>query len=115
MKDDMVSKIPAKERGQKPLSIKRSDEKQVFFKPVKSGEKLEGKLVGITDGGFGKVLKLKTKKGVVGVNVGEFLSDIDFADYAEQVLRFTYKGTVGKRGMRIFDVDVILGKDEVPF
>lgn len=102
-------------KDEKVLSIKKSDEKQVFWKPVKVGEKIEGKLVGIVAGGFGDVLKLKTKKGVVGVNVNQFLKDIDFTEYADEVLRFTFQGKVGKRGLLVFDVERVLAKDEVPF
>lgn len=97
------------------LSIKKSDEMPVYWKPVKPGEKIEGKLVAIDEGNFGKVLKVRTRKGVFGINVGTFLADIDFVEYQEQNLRFTYKGKVGKRGCRVFDVDRVLEKDEVPF
>ncbi len=97
------------------LKIKGSDEKPTYWKPEKVGEKVEGKLIGISDGNFGKVLKIATRKGTVGINVGDFLASIDFVQYADLKLRFTYRGTVGKRGMRVFDVDQVLDKDEVPF
>lgn len=97
------------------LSIKKSDEMPSYWKPTKVGEKIEGKLVAIEEGNFGKVLKLRSRKEVVGINVGTFLADIDFTEYQEQNLRFTYRGKVGKRGCRVFDVDRVLEKDGVPF
>ena len=97
------------------LSIKKSDEMPTYWKPTKPGEKIEGKLVAIEEGNFGKVLKLRSKKEVIGINVGTFLADIDFVEFQNMGLRFTYKGKVGKRGCRVFDVDRVLEKDEVPF
>lgn len=98
------------------LKIKGSDEKPTYWKPEKPGQFLEGKLVAITEGNFGKVLKISTKKaGVVGVNVGAFLADIDFTEYQEMNLRFTFKGKVGSRGCRVFDVDRVLLDGEAPF
>ena len=118
-KDEKVKRIgepEAKEfKKEEVLKIKGSEEKPEYWKPTKVGEKVEGKLIAISDGNFGQVLKISTKKGTVGINVGEFLKDIDFTQYAEMVLRFTFKGTVGKRGCRVFDVDRVLKEDEVPF
>jgi len=118
MQKDEKEKTDPKEKEFKKeqvLKIKGSDEKPSYWKPIKVGEKVEGKLIAISDGNFGQVLKISTRKGVVGINVGEFLKDIDFTQYAEMSLRFTFKGTVGKRGCRVFDVDRVLEKDEVPF
>lgn len=109
------AKDPVDFEKESVLSIKKSDEMPDYWKPVKVGEKIEGKLVAISTGGFGKVLKISTRKGIVGINVGTFLEDIDFIEYQEQKLRFTYKGKVGKRGCRVFDVDRVVEKDEVPF
>lgn len=103
------------EKGDKVTRIKGSEEKPKFWKPTKKGEVLEGRLISIADGGFGKVLKISTKKGAVGVNVSTFLEDIDFQDYAEETLRFTFKGLVGKRDCKTFDVEHIEKEDEVPF
>lgn len=106
---------PKEIENESVIPIKGSDEKLTYWKPTKVGDKVEGKLVGIHDGNFGKVLKLSGRKGVVGINVNSFLEDIDFTQFAEQKLRFTFKGKVGKRGLRVFDVDRVLEKDEVPF
>ena len=107
---------PEKEfKKEEVLSIKKSDEMPDYWKPTKVGEKVEGKLVAIEEGNFGKVLKLRSRKGVIGINVGTFLADIDFVEYQDMTLRFTYLGKVGKMGCRVFDVDRVLKKDEVPF
>jgi len=114
-KTDPTAKVEKEFEKEEVLSIKKSDEMPEYWKPVKPGDKIEGKLVAITDGNFGKVLKLKTRKGVFGINVGTFLEDIDFTEFQNMGLRFMYKGKVGKRGCRVFDVDRVLEKDEVPF
>ena len=114
-KTDATAKVEKEFEKEEVLSIKKSDEMPEYWKPVKVGDKVEGKLVAISEGSFGKVLKISTRKGVVGINVGTFLEDIDFTEYQNMGLRFTYKGKVGKRGCRVFDVDRVLGKDEVPF
>lgn len=103
--------------GEEVLSIKRSDEKLIFWKPKKVGESVEGILTSISQGRFGKVLKLSSKKGVVAVNVNAFLEDIDFTQYADERLKFVYKGVIGKRDCRVFDVVLLRSKskDEVPF
>ena len=118
MQKDEKEKTDPKEKEfekEEVLSIKKSDEKPTYWKPEKPGEKIEGKLVAIEEGNFGKVLKVRTRKGVFGINVGTFLADIDFVEFQEQNLRFTYKGKVGKRGLLVFDVDRVPEKDEVPF
>jgi len=99
------------------LQIKSSDEKPTFWKPKKVGESVEGRLTSIQDGRFGKVLKISTRKGTVGINVNVFLEDIDFQQYADEKLRFVYKGVIGKRGCRVFDVVLLRSKskEEVPF
>ena len=79
-------------------SIKRSDEKPEFWKPKKVGEVVEGKLVAITEGKFGKVLRIATKGQTVSIAVNFHLADIDFTQYADQVLRFTFKKKVGRGG-----------------
>lgn len=95
------------------ISIKRSDEKPEFWKPTKLGEKIEGRLVAIIEGKFGKVLRVSTKKGMVSITQNFFLADVDFSQYADLVLRFTFKGEVGERKGRVYDVDLV--GEEVPF
>jgi len=114
-KTDPTAKVEKEFEKESVLSIKKSDEMPEYWKPTKVGEKVEGKLVAIEEGNFGKVLKLRQRKGVIGINVGTFLADIDFVEFQEQTLRFTYLGKVGKRGCRVFDVDRVLEKDEVPY
>ena len=119
-----ADKINQKEARQMPkddekdftgiTSIKRSDEKPEFWKPKKVGEIVEGRLVAIIEGKFGKVLRIATKKGTVSITVNFFLADVDFSQYADQVLKFTFKGEVG-RGGRVYDVDLVQSKEEVPF
>ena len=114
-KTDPTKKVEKEFEKESVLSIKKSDEMPEYWKPTKAGEKIEGKLIAISEGGFGKVLKIQTRKGTVGINVGTFLEDIDFTEFQNMGLRFTYKGKVGSRGCRVFDVDRVLEKDEVPF
>lgn len=97
-------------KGETVLKIKRSDEKLKFWKPKKIGEIVEGKLITITEGRFGKVLKLSSKKEVVAINVNVFLEDIDFTQYADEILKFKYKGVIGERGCRVYDVSCIKSK-----
>jgi len=118
MQKDEKEKTDPKEKEfekESVLSIKKSDEMPEYWKPTKPGEKIEGKLVAISAGNFGKVLKISTRKGTVGINVGTFLEDIDFTEFQNMDLRFTFKGKVGKRGCRVFDVDRVLKDDDVPF
>ena len=115
-KTDPTAKVEKELEKEDVLKIKGSDEKPSYWKPTKVGDKVEGKLIGIVEGGFGKVLKISTRKsGVVGINVGTFLADIDFIEYQDMFLRFIFKGKVGKRGCQVFDVERVLQKDEVPF
>ena len=93
-------------------SIKRSDEKPEFWKPKKVGEVVEGKLTAIIEGKFGKVLRIATGKKTVSITVNFHLADIDFTQYADKMLRFTFKEEVG-RGGRLYDVDLV--GEEVPF
>lgn len=112
MKKDEIKTSP--KEGEEIL-IKASSEKLKFWRPTKIGDSVQGKLVAISEGNFGKMLKLKTQKGIIGVNIGAFLEDIDFIELQEQEIKFSFAGTVGKRGMKIYDVSVLKPKDEVPF
>ena len=112
MKDE--KKVEDSFEGEQVLSIKKADEKFSFWKPKKVGEILEGKLTAIAEGRFGKVLKISTRKGTIAIAVNAFLEDIDFTQYADERLRFEFKGVVG-RGCRLFDVSRVLDKDAVPF
>ncbi len=97
----------------KPHLIKSSDQKMQMWKPSKLGETVEGKLIQITKTQFGDVLRIKTKKGVVSVPVTTFLQDIDFEEFANETLKVTFKGIVG-RNMKLFDVFHV-PSEETPF
>jgi len=99
------------EKSKGEILIKSSSEKLKFWKPTNIGDNVQGKLIAIQEGNFGKVLKLKTQKGIIGVNVSAYLEDIDFLDFSEQVIKFTFTGKKGKRGMRVFNVVLIPSKD----
>jgi len=101
-------------KGGKLHLIKSSDEKMHLWKPTKVGETVEGKLIRISESQFGKVLRIRTKKGVQSVPVSTFLEEIDWEEFANEIIRFTFKGVAG-RNMKLFDVFHIKPEEELPF
>ena len=114
--------MPKQEKGKAaplPVTGKRTPllkrEKPVFWKPKMAGEHLTGKLLRIVRGSqYGPSLRIATSEGIKSVSVNVILADVDWTLVVGKVLDFTFKGLVGKRGARDYEVDLI-ETEEAPF
>lgn len=85
--------------------LKSSTEKPNFWKPIKKGDRLVGKLISITSSQYGDILRVSTKKGIVHVPITTYLKDIDFESNLGSVFSFVFDKVVG-RGCKLFTVTV---------
>jgi hypothetical protein len=87
------------------------DDKPDFWKPVKAGEILYGKLIAERIGGKGPVLSIKDFSGNVrAFGVPTQLRNVDWSEFVQKDVKITYvKSVASGKGnpAKLFDVDIV--------